>query len=983
MTFAVATGDPRVVLLSAILLTALLYPAKASSPAQDSPPPPGEAPGAEAPKETPPPAATFASAREAWIEGRYDRAKDAYAALRDAAASDADRLKASMGVSRALASEGKYREALDELRGASAIGESSADWHVALGQLSRMVGDYDATAAHARKAHEIDKTHAAARLLTAEIAEYLGRRDEAIEAYQWFDRQLVEREDLPRDAEWLTTVGKGFYRFSLLSRTDLSRRTKHALVELFQTAYERVDRSYWPARVAAADLLRSKYNNDETDGSVGDYLAALKINPHLPEAFVGIGEAALENWQFEEVERRVKQALEVNPLFAPAYHLLARCRIQERRYDDAIALADKALETNAFDLTALSLQAAAHASKLDSAALAATLARVEKINPRCAELYRTLGDALSALRDYDGSERDYLKAIDFEPCDPNPRTELGMMYMQWGLEDQARAALDAAWELDNFNQRTFNTLELLDSLQKFTRHETPHFIIRYEESTEPGLGAYLGEYLERIYPEVCGDYGVELHDKTVIEVFPTAQAFAVRITGKPWIFTVGACTGRVIALSAPRADVKLSGPYDIASVLKHEFTHTVTLAATDNRIPHWMTEGLAVHQEDSPRSFDWCQLLADAMRRDRLFTLESVNWGFIRPRHPNDRQLAYAQSEWMCEYIIERFGYDVINRMLTQFEAGRTQEQVFRDLLGLETQAFDKDFAAWSRKQAEGWGLDLSPVEDLTKLRALALLPSEDGAALGRLAKAELAEGNVEPAVETARKALEKNPDDVPALETLGASMAELAGESRSPGKIKEYDDEAHPLLQRLAGLKPQNWVAQKYLGKIALRRGQFDVAETHFKNLQRLCPLEPSSHAGLAAVYLNADNDDAALAQLLELAQGSTGNADVASQIARIYRRKQQLADAQHWYRRAIFMDLFSPKLHAELAELHQLRGQDAEALAEYEMLTRLQPDEAGHWSRAALTARKLGKDDQAQHYAREAVKRDPNSPAASLLNK
>ena len=59
---------------------------------------------------------------------------------------------------------------------------------------------------------------------------------------------------------------------------------------MLQVAYGVVDRTYTPARIASADLLRERYNNDENDGSVSDYQAALKINENLPEAYVGLGE---------------------------------------------------------------------------------------------------------------------------------------------------------------------------------------------------------------------------------------------------------------------------------------------------------------------------------------------------------------------------------------------------------------------------------------------------------------------------------------------------------------------------------------------------------------------------------------------------------------------------------------------------------------------------------------------------------------------
>ena len=54
------------------------------------------------------------------------------------------------------------------------------------------------------------------------------------------------------------------------------------------------------------------------------------------------------------------------------------------------------------------------------------------------------------------------------------------------------------------------------------------------------------------------------------------------------------------------------GTFNWAQVLRHEYTHTVTLGATDNRIAHWMTEGLAVLEEQHAAAVG---LGADAVQR--------------------------------------------------------------------------------------------------------------------------------------------------------------------------------------------------------------------------------------------------------------------------------------------------------------------------------------------------------------------------------
>ncbi|RME40104.1 MAG: tetratricopeptide repeat protein, partial [Planctomycetota bacterium] len=714
-------------------------------------------------------APTLSDAEEAYLSGRYDEAREALSAL---ASTPALKVPATILLARCDMQTGDYEDGIARLEALKA--GDSVNWHVLLGRLYRRVGRYEDALAHARRAVRLDGDNASARWLLGSTLEYLGRRQEAIEAYRWFDRQVTERDALPEDAVWITDTARGFLRYSVLTRTNIASRTKHALNRMLQVAYTQVDRSYWPARIATADLLREKYNNSKEDGSVSDYQAALRVNPNLPQSYTGLGEAALTKWDFESVERYVEKALAINPRYAEALHLLGKKLIVERRYEKAVETADRALAINRHDLAALSIRAAALACRYDREGVAALEDRVRAINPRCALLYRTLGDALGGIRQYAASEKAYQKAIEFDPTDANARAELGMMYMQWGDEEKARVALEAAWDLDPFNERTHFTLELLDQIAHFARVETPHFIVKYDAQADPGLGEYAAAYLEDIYERVTEDYETPLREKTIIELFPTHRAFGVRITGKPWIHTVGASTGRVIALASPR-ETNQYGRYNMARVLLHEFTHTVTLAATNNRIPHWFTEGLAVLQEDAPRPMLWWRLLAEAARRNRLFTLESIDWGFIRPQQPGDRQMAYAQSEWMCEYLISRFGYDILGTMLADYRQGRTQEEVFEQRLGLTPAAFDEAFASWAKSQLRENGFDLTPVEDVETLIEAVHDDPENAALFARLARAVYDRGDKDRAVKLARRALEKDSREPTALTVAVTVLHERA----------------------------------------------------------------------------------------------------------------------------------------------------------------------------------------------------------------
>ncbi|MFQ5413120.1 MAG: tetratricopeptide repeat protein, partial [Phycisphaerae bacterium] len=262
---------------------------------------------------------TLADAHDMLMLGQYDEAAKVYAAL---TADPRQATAASIGLARCWIQTGRYDDAITALHDARA--PDNADWHAALAAVLTRTGRYEDVLRHAESAVRLDPGHTDARLVLGRTLELLGRRDEAIATYRWFDRQIAGRPELPRDAVWITNTAVGFLRYSVLTRTNVTRRVKHVLEEMLQVAYERLDRSWWPARIAAADLLRERFNNDEHDGSVSDYKAALRINGNLPEAHVGLGEVALDAWDFDEVERRAALALGINPNFSPAIRLLAK-----------------------------------------------------------------------------------------------------------------------------------------------------------------------------------------------------------------------------------------------------------------------------------------------------------------------------------------------------------------------------------------------------------------------------------------------------------------------------------------------------------------------------------------------------------------------------------------------------------------------------------------------------------------------------------
>ncbi|MEM6313839.1 MAG: tetratricopeptide repeat protein, partial [Planctomycetota bacterium] len=326
-----------------------------------------------------------------------------------------------------------------------------------------------------------------------------------------------------------------------------------------------------------------------------------------------------------------------------------------------------------------------------------------------------VGRQLAALRQYERAEAMLSKAVERAPWWTDPLNELGDNLVQAGKEDQARTVLENAFALDPFNRRTLNYMRVLEDMQAFETIETEHFRISYHPEFDKPVAEASAVYLESVYEEMTQRFEFEPDFKTHIQWFPTNDAFAVRVTGDPFVGALGACTGPVVAMRSP-GDPKVSN-YDWQETLRHEFAHTLTLTKTDNRIAHWMTEGLSVDEEYGPITWSYVPLLHMAVSKGELFPLNRLTWGFVRPRRPFDRQLAYAQSGWVVAFIEETYGPEKINELLIGYRDGIAQAPLFADVLGEEEDAVFEKFLVWAEEQTRAWGYDETTTSRYNELR--------------------------------------------------------------------------------------------------------------------------------------------------------------------------------------------------------------------------------------------------------------------------
>jgi tetratricopeptide (TPR) repeat protein len=528
----------------------------------------------------------------------------------------------------------------------------------------------------------------------------------------------------------------------------------------------------------------------------------------------------------------------------------------------------------------------------DEQALEQALAAYEELSPGSAKAYAVVGRHLSLNRQYEASAVILEEAIRRQPAWPEPRIELGLMELQSGREDKALQALQEVVELDPFNDRAANSLFLLEEMAGYAEIETEHFVIRYRPGVDRVLAEMMPERLEAIHEIVSTRFDFEPDRKTVIEVMPDHRRFAVRITGMPWIHTVAACTGPVIALEVPREGKRTEhlGLFDWPRVLQHEYTHTITLAQTRNRIPHWLTEAAAVSMELAPREYDRCVLLAEAYMGGTLFDLDEIKWAFVRPKRPSDRSQAYAQGHWMVEYLNERFGESALIRLLDQYFQGQREEDAIPAALGISREQFFRDFKVWAGKQVKAWGLDPEPsLEDL--LDEVRLSDPEMSVVMEASRQARL------DAIAQALTGQIGRATTRPERWLRGADWPELV---RPPVEIT-----SERLVEWLAR-HPDHPDLLELDIRERLALGEDDVNEivARLEHYAKARPVDPFPHKKLAEIWLASEDPSRAIEHLEALDALEEKSPVYAQKLARLYRTAGQLDKAQISSTRALHID-------------------------------------------------------------------------------
>lgn len=377
---------------------------------------------------------------------------------------------------------------------------------------------------------------------------------------------------------------------------------------------------------------------------------------------------------------------------------------------------------------------------------------------------------------------------------------------------------------------------------------------------------------------------------------------------------MGVCFGRVITANSPASQGE--HPSNWQATLWHEFCHVVTLHKTNNKMPRWLSEGISVYEERQADA-TWGQSInpryREMMLDARLTPISRLSGAFLHPHTPLDLQFAYFESSLVVEYLIEKYGLDVLKRILVDLGVGMPINDALARYTG-SLEVLDREFGEFAHARARA----MAPKADWTEPALPHAATSKELAGwveqhpsnypgLKRLAGLLVDEKQSETAEQTLQKMLELYPQDAGAGNPY-AALATL---------YRERDDvgQERAVLEKLAALAADDVDVFARLIELSMQAEDWAAAVKYGMRLLAVNPLMRTPYRQLATAAEKTGDDTLAIdcyrAQLL---LDPIDPAETHFRLALALRRAGDLAGAK---RQALEALEEAPRYRAALNEL------------------------------------------------------------------
>ncbi|OGX12688.1 MAG: hypothetical protein A3I71_03480 [Omnitrophica WOR_2 bacterium RIFCSPLOWO2_02_FULL_63_16] len=257
---------------------------------------------------------------------------------------------------------------------------------------------------------------------------------------------------------------------------------------------------------------------------------------------------------------------------------------------------------------------------------------------------------------------------------------------------EARHAWQQAIALDPARADVTTRLEQLDQElpveSNFERLSQAYFDIRYTEDLARSEGFDIRDDLLEARRTVGADFQFWPKHKLIVLLYQTEQFRSLRAGTPDWL--AGQYDGKV-RVPLPGQGLDQAG---VRRTLIHEYTHAVVHDLTKGALPIWFNEGLAEYEAWKGQAPPW-RTLKQAAVKEQLMPWSRLSTGFSMSLPAEEVALAYEQSHSIVRYLVERYGFWRIRRLLKALVGGLPIEEAMTKEFRQKPARLETEWRTW------------------------------------------------------------------------------------------------------------------------------------------------------------------------------------------------------------------------------------------------------------------------------------------------
>ncbi|MFZ5966754.1 MAG: hypothetical protein ACOYVK_06230 [Bacillota bacterium] len=283
--------------------------------------------------------------------------------------------------------------------------------------------------------------------------------------------------------------------------------------------------------------------------------------------------------------------------------------------------------------------------------------------------------------------------------------------IQFVSDDQAHVVVSQTYQYNGEKYKTKYPLVLRkvngmwkDSDMLFEEMETEHFLIKYFEPSEK-YAVMIRDVCETAYEDITERYGDKIYDKTVIKVYNDKELLRQSVKlSFAWQFAGWYEYPESIKTT------EYPNKRDYMEILEHELIHKITIQQSNNNMPYWFTEGVAVYFANFPNQpdlFSSREYYKEVYGEEAMdiLKLEATNLEKLE----NDDEISnyYDSSGMVVKFLVDTYGMKGIKEIigaLGQYEyiegtgaevdpiSQKRFHEVVKKVLGKDIQQLNKEW---------------------------------------------------------------------------------------------------------------------------------------------------------------------------------------------------------------------------------------------------------------------------------------------------